>query len=66
MVQMNISLTSIPQRQGMSWWCVPIENCSYMPIMTYRILPNTRASLNRRAPLNFSITYLKSVAQRST
>ena len=32
----------------------------------YRILPNTRASPNRRAPPNFWITYLKSAARRST
>ena len=35
-------------------------------VAIYRILPNTRASPNRRAPPNFWITYLKSVAQRST
>ena len=33
--------------------------------LTYRILPNTRASPNRRAPPNFLIAYLKTVAQRS-
>ena len=32
----------------------------------YRILLNTCTSQNRRAPPNFWITYLKSVAQRST
>ena len=35
--------------------------------LRYRILPNTRASPNRRAPPpDFWITYLKSLAQRST
>ena len=31
---MNKSLTSIPQRSDMNCWCVPIENCDYMPIIT--------------------------------
>ena len=34
MEQMNKSLTSIPQRSDMNCWCVPIENCDYMPIIT--------------------------------
>ena len=34
MVQMNKSLTSIPQRSDMNWWCILIENCDYMPIIT--------------------------------
>ena len=35
MVQMNYSLTSKPGRYDMNWWCIPIENCDYMPIITY-------------------------------
>ena len=35
MVQMNKSLTSIPQRLfDMNSLCVPIENCDYMPLIT--------------------------------
>ena len=33
MVQMKYSLTSIPQRSDMNLWCIPIENCDYMPII---------------------------------
>ena len=37
MVQINRSLTSMPQRSDMNRWCIPIENCDYMPIISDKI-----------------------------
>ena len=34
MVQMNKSLTNIPQISDMNCWCIPIENCDYRSIIT--------------------------------